>query len=611
MHDIERAVIEDFTESCAALGAEVYGRRGVADLPNARRGFERLAARYPNQCDTWRGLAAAGDLRRDVVEHALATVATSGELVSSADVGADAVDFRFPAGYIDLPARGADGVVLACAALRAADNDFDAARSLITDDVHRREPVLAGWILAFTYYRAARWHDVRRALAPLRHTDSGDPFLTQAIAAAHGNATARLGMYEEAIEELLWVHNGPIPNATADSLLTAGLCARALGRAEQATSLINQAYTVEGLQDLDIKTAITAALSDDTQGLATTTAARIDARTDYWDPATEPGERDFARRLGATRRAELKAEATQALSDIVGMDDVKAEVAKLESNVRAGKQREALGLPVRNRSLHLVLKGPPGTGKTTVARIIGKLLCAADVLPADTFVEVGRADVVDRVIGGSEGKIKAVIDRILDSGGGVLFIDEAYSLTDSASDNDFGRLVVAELLRAMVNHADKLMVIVAGYADKMDEFLESNEGLASRFGRSIELPSYSVDELVEITLRAAAKGASVFEDVEPLRDVFTHLAAATVADTTGRPRKALDVAGNARFAETLIQFAEEERDYRLDISGKLDNPTREDLETLTAQDVQLAAQKALRRKQIDVNAAVGGAGIGG
>ena len=99
----------------------------------------------------------------------------------------------------------------------------------------------------------------------------------------------------------------------------------------------------------------------------------------------------------------------------------------------------------------------------------------------------------------------------------MLFIDEAYALTDSGSENDFGPLVIAELIRAMINHADKLMVIAAGYADKMQEFLDSNDGLRSRFTRSITLPSYTVDELVEITTLKATKGGSIIEDVEPLR----------------------------------------------------------------------------------------------
>ena len=230
--------------------------------------------------------------------------------------------------------------------------------------------------------------------------------------------------------------------------------------------------------------------------------------------------------------------------------------------------------------------------------MIAKKLCAADVLPAETFVETGRADLVDNVIGGSEAKIKETIDGILDSGGGVLFIDEAYALTASGSDNDFGPMVIAELIRAMVNHSDKLMVIVAGYADDMQEFLDSNDGLRSRFTRSITLPSYTVDELIEITVRKATMGGSIVEDAKPLRQAYTELANATALDTTGRRRQALDVLGNGRFADNLIGFAEEERDHRLDVTDKLGpDTTAEVLQTITGEDLRVAVARELDRAE--------------
>jgi len=585
-----------FVSSCAALGAEVYGRRQVTDKRAARGGFERLTVQCPDQCDGWLGLAASGADSREVLENAYRAIGTCGELLSAADVAPEAVDFPFDTGmYIQLHARGAEGVIMACAAARAAVGDYAAARDLLDDRVLAAAPGHAGWVLAVVYFRSKRWHDVRRVLAPLTAQMRNDAFLHQAVQVAHGLADAYLGLWEQAFDQLSTQGQGPIAAANAEALLGAGLCARALGRAEAAAALLNEAYAVVGISE-SLRSTIAAALSDPGFGIHPTTAARIDARNDYWDPNTEPGERDFARQLGASRREELKAEAAEELADFVGMVDVKEQIARLESSVRADKQREALGLPVRNKSLHLVLKGPPGTGKTTIARVIAKLLCAADVLPSDTFVETSRSDLVDRFIGGSEAKVKAIIDRIIDDGGGVLFIDEAYALTDSGSDNDFGPLVIAELLRAMVNHSDKLMVIAAGYADKMQQFLDSNDGLRSRFTRGITLPSYTVDELVEISMRKAAKGGSVIADVEPLREAYTELAAATAVDTSGRRRPALDVLGNARFSENLIQFAEEERDHRLDVSGKLGpDATVEDLQTITAEDVRTAVARELDR----------------
>jgi type VII secretion ATPase EccA len=584
-----------FVSSCAALGAEVYGRRQVADKRAARSGFERLTVQYPDQCDGWLGLAASGAGSREVLEKAYRAIGTCGELMSAADVAPDAVDFPFDTGmYIQLHARGADGVIMACAAARAAAGDYAAARDLLDDRVLAAAPGHAGWVLAVIFFRAKRWHDVRRVLAPLTAQVRDDPFLHQAVQVAHGLAGAYLGLWEQAFNQLGPQGHGPIAAANAEALLGAGLCARALGRSEAAAALLNEAYAVAGICE-SLRSTIANALSDPGFGIHPTTAARIDARNDYWDPNTEPGERDFARQLGAARREELKAEAAAELADFVGMDDVKEQIARLESSVRADKLRQARGLPVRNKSLHLVLKGPPGTGKTTIARVIAKLLCAADVLPSDTFVETGRANLVDNVIGGSEKKITEIIDRIIDDGGGVLFIDEAYALTDSGSDNDFGPLVIAELLRAMVNHADKLMVIAAGYPDKMQEFLDSNDGLRSRFTRAITLPSYTIDELVEISIRKAAKVDSVIADVEPLRQAYTELAAATAVDSSGRRRPALDVLGNARFCENLVGFAEEERDYRLEVSGALADASDEVLQTITAEDVRTAVARELDR----------------
>ena len=594
---IVRAAVEMFTSSCAALGAEVFGRRQVPDKRQARAGFERMTAQYPDLCDTWLGLAASGATDRAVLENAYRAIDTSGELIAACDVAVDAVDFPFDTGlYIQLHSRGADGVMMACAAARANDEDYASARELLDERLLAAQPLYGGWVLAVIFFRAKRWHDVRRVLAPLIPQARNDAHLYQAMSVAQGLAASYLGLWEPAFEQLNTQGAGPVAAANAEALLAAALSARSLGRADTATALLNEAYAVTGVQD-NLRATIATALSDAGYGIHPTTAARIDARTDYWDANTEPGERDFTRQLGSARREELNAEADAELAEFVGMTDVKEQILRLEASVRADKARAARGLPVRNKSLHLVLKGPPGTGKTTIARVIAKKLCAADVLPAETFVETGRADLVDRVIGGSEDKIKAIIDGIIDDGGGVLFIDEAYALTDSGSDNDFGPLVIAELLRAMVNHADKLMVIAAGYSDKMQEFLDSNEGLRGRFTRGITLPSYTVDELVEITVGKSAKGGSMIADLEPMRQVYAQLRTATVVDTTGRSRSALDVLGNARFAENLIGFAEEERDHRLGISGALDDAeaTDEELQTITGEDLRIAVARELDR----------------
>lgn len=592
-------LIEQFEHSCIALGAEVYGRRQIPDKRVARNAFERLTAQHPDQCDGWLGLAAAGGAQRDILEHAYRAIDTAGELIAASDVAANALDFTFDTGlYVSLPARGADGAILALAAARAADGEFAAAHALIDQRIQHAQPVLAGWMLAVIYFKAKRWHDVRRVLAPLtpKLTPNNDPYLYQAMSVAQGLAEAYLGMWEPAYERLRPVGRGPIASASGDALVTAAVSARALGHTDEATTLLNEAYAVDGI-DESVRSTIATALSDPGYGIIPTTAARIDARIDYWDAATEPGEKDFVRQLGADRRAELNAEADAELAQLVGMADVKEQIERQVASAVADERRAKRGLPVRHKSKHLVIKGPPGTGKTTLARAVAKKSCAAGIIPAYMFLEVGRADLVDKVIGGSEHKITEMINKIVANGGGVLFIDEAYLLTSTNSENDFGPIVLGILLPALTNHADILMVIVAGYADLMDQFTDSNDGLRSRFTRSITLPTYTVDELVEITVLKATLGGSVIEDLQPLRDAYTSLSKSTALDSNGRRRPAIDVLGNGRLAENLIGFAEEERDFRLHREGKGDDATDEEMQIITSEDLKTALTREIARAE--------------
>lgn len=590
-----------FISCCQALGAEVFGRQQPADLTTARAGFERLAAQLPDECDAWRGLAASGRADHEVLEHAYRTIATYGDLVSGSDIAVDALDFIFDTGlYVQIPASAPDTLRLAVAATRTAAGEFASAHDLIDSDLRRSQPVLSAWALAVVHFQARRWSDIREILAPLHATPPHDRVLAHAIAVTYGVATAYLGMWDSALEILEPAGRGPIPAAAAEALLVAGLCARTLGREDTATRLLNEAYGSKDA-DPDTRARTTEALSDPEYGIHPTSIARIEARTDYWNPDTEPGEKEFSHDLTAEHRAQLKAEADAELDAFVGIDDVKQAIARLDAAVLADKLRADQGLRVRNRSHHLVLKGAPGTGKTSMARIVGKRMYAAGVLPGSAFVEVTRADLVDDRIGGTEKKVQAILAGILEKGGGVLFVDEVYMLTDSGSSNDFGPLAVAEIMRAMLDHNDKLMVIIAGYIDRVEKFLDSNEGLRRRFGRELVLRSYTADELVEITEGLAAKADSIIDDPEAVREVYRQMKRVTITDTNGYDRPALDYAGNAGFAEKLIQQAEEERDHRLDVAGLLvAGSTAVDLQTVTAEDVRTAASRLLKEiKEIE------------
>ena len=256
------------------------------------------------------------------------------------------------------------------------------------------------------------------------------------------------------------------------------------------------------------------------------------------------------------------------LDGLTGLAPVKAEVRQLTDVVRAEQMRRAAGLPVSQVSRHLVFTGNPGTGKTTVARLLGQLYAAIGVLGTGQLVEVTRSDLVAGYVGQTAIKTTEAVQRAL---GGILFIDEAYTLTRSAgSEHNFGQEAVDTLVKLMEDHRDELVVIAAGYGEEMIQFISSNPGLPSRFPRTIRFPDYSTDEL-----------ASIFTGMCE-RDQYE-----VSADALGGLRQCLDRLprgrefGNGRLVRNLFEAALARQASRVVASGGAD------LTTLTPQDLGL------------------------
>ena len=208
--------------------------------------------------------------------------------------------------------------------------------------------------------------------------------------------------------------------------------------------------------------------------------------------------------IGAAHLEELLEE----LNGLVGLNEVKTEIRSLVNLIKVRKMREKYCLPEIEMSYHMVFTGNPGTGKTTLARLVGKIYKELGILTHGEMAETDRSGLVAGYVGQTALKVKEVVEKAV---GGVLFIDEAYALAGNGA-NDFGGEAIDTLVKLMEDHRDNLVVIVAGYTEEMKRFLKSNTGLVSRFNRFIHFPDYSTQELVDILGGMAEKAGLKLED---------------------------------------------------------------------------------------------------
>ncbi|MFI9646807.1 AAA family ATPase [Streptomyces sp. NPDC052040] len=278
----------------------------------------------------------------------------------------------------------------------------------------------------------------------------------------------------------------------------------------------------------------------------------------------------------------LLEEALSELERMVGLEPVKRQVKALSAQLNMARLRAGQGLPVQPPKRHFVFSGPSGTGKTTVARILGRVFYALGLLGGDHLVEAQRADLVGEYLGQTAVKANELIDSAI---GGVLFVDEAYSLSNSGygKGDAYGDEALQVLLKRAEDNRDHLVVILAGYPEGMDRLLAANPGLSSRFTTRVDFPSYRPLELTAIGEVLAADNGDLWDEeaLEELRSIAGH-----VVDQGW-----IDELGNGRFLRTLYEKSCAYRDLRL--SGYPGTPTRDDLSTLRLADLMQAYGEVL------------------
>lgn len=606
-----------------AVAARRYFDQAMAsfgpDTATALRLFRAATDTDPSMADAWLGRIAAGDEDLLTLEQLHAYGARlrreSNRLGSNLSAAAKAGP------YLSITITEASHAGIALASALIDDKQFDRADSLLEDPALLDSPENHQWrqyVRAYLMFATQRWSDViaeaARILAPQAIVMSA---VTAGVSTLAAHAAAHLGQGRVALDwagrvefcaepspasavrrdlseaTVAAIDPAEFPLIAADVAYVRGMAHRQVGDEGEAERWLSRAV-INGV----LVEAARQALADPCLQLAVTDEETIESRTNRWDASTAVPADARAEEANAERRAELLAEGRSLLDDQVGLAEVKRAVAELEDQIEVRALRLAHGMPVANQTNHMLLVGPPGTGKTTTAEALGKIFAGLGIVRHPEIIDVKRADFCGEHIGSSGPKTNELIARSL---GRILFFDEFYSLVERHHDGRpdmIGMEAVNQLLIALEVHRFDFCFIGAGYEREVDDFLKVNPGLAGRFNRKLRFASYGPDELVEIAVRYGRPRATVIDSdaCDALNAACRQLRGYLAPDGV----HGVDVMQNGRFARNVVERAERLRDSRVAAQNRIDrgSVTVADLETLRTQDVVAAVAAACAEKHV-------------
>ncbi|WP_071286307.1 AAA family ATPase [Mycolicibacterium llatzerense] len=562
------------TEQRRAFDAAIARVQG-GDLAGARETFTRITEAAPAMSDAWIGRLASGDHSVAALAGAHANSRALYKETRRLGLQDGSLQAHVPAPLylpIQVWSRGTIAVAYASGLIR--DRQYDRALAVLDDPELTGDAQTALWrqfVVAALYHATSRWPDVCAStdVCPPRHATYVPAELLAGTQALRAMALSVIGQFESALD-LIAVITTNNPVVAADLALTKGWCLREQGAADAAQDAFRSAVL-----DGQLIGPARQALDNPSYRIVTTDAETIATRTDKWDADTETSraERDAAEL--ADERRDVLATAQARIDELVGLEEAKEQIAVWRTEIQIeqllASQGEGGGASNEN---HMVFMGPPGTAKTTFARVVGEVLFGLGKIARPDVKEVTEEDIVVGYVSQTAARMKEVCEE---ARGGVLFIDEAYRLVPTTEGHSFGKDAINTLLKYMEDFREDLVVIVAGYPREMQEFLRANAGLASRFHFTLTFASYTPDEVVAIGRHLAEQERLVVDDAAwgVLRTEAAQLRSLPYESGT-----MLDVAGNGRYARKVMVACKSERARRLYRAA----PLPQDLEVLVRSD---------------------------